>query len=311
MGDKAEVRGQRAVRRQRAEGFQVGVRSTRDPDQSRCARGVAWRIGGSSGAQYFPRSTWRFHTRGGGRWGLVKLVPPSHQRGRAKSGLRVSGNQDDSRMTHGQTVIPMRDGDGGPIAAMHRDGIPSGFLSTVPPAFLAALYRSIAADRESVVLVDTQGGLPIGFVAATCSTGGLYRRVILRQWYRFGWQLLPLVVNPRAVWRILETLTYPLRARNRGDSDPTHSSPGDGEELLAIATLTASRGQGVGRRLIRAVDHWMIQRGVRRYSVVTWAEDSKSNGFYCATGFSLTGTFQHHGNHMNRYVRILSPRDDR
>lgn len=209
------------------------------------------------------------------------------------------------------TVIPMRVGDGGPIAAMHREGIPSGFLSTVPPAFLAALYRSIAADHESVVLVDTRGGLPIGFVAATCSTGGLYRRVILRQWYRFGWQLLPLVLNPRAVWRILETLTYPLRARNRGDVVPTRASPGDGEELLAIASLASSRGQGVGRRLVEAVDHWMILRGVRRYSVVTWAEDPKSNGFYCATGFCLTGRFQHHGNTMNRYVRDLSPEERR
>jgi GNAT superfamily N-acetyltransferase len=226
------------------------------------------------------------------------------------------------------------------IARLHRTGITTGFLSTLGDGFLATLYRGIAADRDSVVFVAvSEDGVPVGFCAGTLDTGKMYRRVLLRRGWVLGIKVLPSLLIPSRVRRMVETVAYALRKKPQDTPviDSTiqrfNSLSNDGikgsqpesltpvttpvisssiqrfnafsfpSELLSIALDSSHRGKGIGRQLVSALDDFFRSRGVKGYKVVTLAEDPISNGFYRGCGLAEAGEFLHHGNRMAEYVK--------
>ena len=185
------------------------------------------------------------------------------------------------------------------VAALHRQCIAEGFLSTLGEGFLARLYRAIASDPGSTVLVPPgeDGSAPQGFVAGTVDTSAMYRRVLGRQWLWFALALAPAALKPATAKRILETMRYGRRA------EAGRQTSGVTAELLAIAVAPGSRGKGVGRSLVAGLEAFFAERGVKEYKVVTSAADPVSNAFYAACGFALRREFAHHGNPMREYVR--------
>jgi GNAT superfamily N-acetyltransferase len=183
------------------------------------------------------------------------------------------------------------------VAALHRQSIAEGFLSTLGERFLARLYRAIAEDPGSAVRVAVAEGAGAleGFVAGTVDTRAMYRRVLGRQWLWFGLLLAPSALKPRVLRRILETMRY---GRTAGVQDPSVRA-----ELLAVAVAPGARGKGVGRSLIAGLEQFYAERGVQTYKVVTAADDPVSNAFYAACGFAPTREFAHHGNPMREYIR--------
>lgn len=190
------------------------------------------------------------------------------------------------------------------VAALHMAGIGTGFLSTLPRGFLARLYRAIAADPQSVVLVSSSQHLNVstpltGFIAGTLDTSALYRRIIRREWFWFSLALAPRAVSPATVRRILETIRY-----GRG---ATQTAGGPSAELLSIAVAESSRKSGVGRALVRAFEQHLctFEPHIAEYKVVTLSTDSVSNGFYASCGFTDARSFTHHGNPMREYRKRL------
>jgi len=183
------------------------------------------------------------------------------------------------------------------VARLHRRSITAGFLSTLGERFLARLYRAIASDSCSAVLVADSGSGIEGFVAGTVDTSAMYRRVLGREWFWFGLALAPSALKPGNVKRMLETLRYGKR------SDVGEQPGAVTAELLAIAVAPQARARGVGRGLVDGLEAFFAGRGVKQYKVITAASDPASNGFYTACGFAPTREFAHHGNPMREYVR--------
>ena len=212
-------------------------------------------------------------------------------------------------MSNDVTVRLLDPSDAEAVARIHREEIASGFLSMLSQKFLARLYRDIAVDCNSVVFVATDSASAdvVGFVAATVSTSGLYKRLLARNALAYVVHLLPLAVKPSMLGRILETLWYPFRTKV-GRSEATSCSTPEAE-LLSIAVSACSRRRGLGQRLVAALDDWFVGRA-SRYAVVTWQEDERANAFYRSRGFVVADSFLHHGHVMQRYLRDVEVRHD-
>jgi hypothetical protein len=168
--------------------------------------------------------------------------------------LRKIGFMAEESRSH--TIITMCPVYARAVACLHAHCIVTGFLSTLGERFLARLYRAIAEDPDSVVLVAlardkrtdrsvcTDSTAVTGFVAGTRSTRGMYRRILHRHWLPFSLLLLPRALSPRVLKYIFETMAYGRRVeRERKRTEAAIDA-----ELLSIAVDPNARGLGPGRR---------------------------------------------------------------
>ncbi|HVM63690.1 MAG TPA: GNAT family N-acetyltransferase [Acidimicrobiales bacterium] len=181
----------------------------------------------------------------------------------------------------GPHVRPGGTGDGAFVAGLHAAGIADGFLSGLGPRFLAVLYRRIALDRDSFLLVaEDDAATRVGFVAGTCGVGRLYRSFLLHDGVRAA---AAAPVRLARSWRhALETLRY-----GSGEDVSEAATPAGASEveLLSVAVVPAARGGGVGGALVGAFVDEVRSRGIGRAAVVVGASNASAVAMYRRAGF--------------------------
>jgi ribosomal protein S18 acetylase RimI-like enzyme len=187
-------------------------------------------------------------------------------------------------------------GEAAAVARLHAGTITGGFLVKLGPRFLASLYRGIAADDQSLVLVARDGGRVIGFCAYTDNVAGLYRRVLRRRALGLALGALPRALDPRILKEVLDTLRYPQKQAT-GDLPAS--------ELLTLGVDGSQRGRGVGRQLVEACIEKARERGQQRVKVLAGAELEPANKLYRSLGFDLATQISQHGEPLNVLVRDL------
>ncbi|MBK6332965.1 MAG: hypothetical protein IPF45_04830 [Thermomonas sp.] len=100
---------------------------------------------------------------------------------------------------------------------MHAANIDQRFLATLGVPFLALMYRAIDEATDSVLLVEESDGRVLGFISGGTGMGSVYRRM-LRKPVALGLSLLPSIVKPARIKRILDILRY-------GRNEPTAQLP--------------------------------------------------------------------------------------
>ncbi|HLX86997.1 MAG TPA: GNAT family N-acetyltransferase [Acidimicrobiales bacterium] len=175
-----------------------------------------------------------------------------------------------------------RETDAAAVAHLHAEQIGEGFLSSLGPRFLEQLYRRIAHDEGSFLLVAERHGTLAGFVAGTTALRRLYAAFLRRDGLRVlagsPWRLV-------TSWRrVVETLRH-----GRTDTGP----PADGE-LLAIAVDPTQRGRGIGAELVHALLGEMARRGAVSVDVVVGADNAAAIALYTSTGFAPLRRFELH-----------------
>lgn len=183
------------------------------------------------------------------------------------------------------------------VAKLHREGIDRGFLATLGEEFLTQMYAAIDAGPDSVLIVESTSGSVTGFVSGAGRMGPIYRRM-LRRPLALALALLPAVVNPTRLRRIIEILRY-----GRADALP----PGVPDpELLSIVVAASSRGQGVADRLYgRLVEHFRL-RGESGFRIVVGSSLAPAHSFYRRMGAQPIGEIEvHRGERSVVYVHRL------
>jgi len=171
-------------------------------------------------------------------------------------------------------------------ARLHRAQLPGSFLASLGPGFLRVLYRRLVVDGASTVLVARAGDEVLGFVAGTEDTGRFMRRFVRRD-------------GPRAaVAGAAGLLRHPVAAVETLRYGPA-SADVDGlpvAELLALAVDPAARRQGLGLRLIRALQDDVRARDVPGMRVTVASENAGAIVAYERAGFRrATRTEVHRG----------------
>ena len=117
------------------------------------------------------------------------------------------------------------------------------FLSFLGPRFLRELYTGILKDPSGIAYVSKTDGYVIGFVAGSDQPIGLYRRLLIKYWWKFGLAALPAFIRkPSVLPRLIRAMKMPNQAL-----------PADRcGTLMSIAVDRTTQGQGVGKKLVHA-----------------------------------------------------------
>jgi ribosomal protein S18 acetylase RimI-like enzyme len=166
------------------------------------------------------------------------------------------------------------------VAELHIQCISQGFLATLGPHFLSLMYEAIDEGDESILHVQRDGGEIIGFVAGANGLGPIYRRMI-RRWPRLVRALIPALLSPLRVWRMLEIIRY-------GSGSP-QSGEFPSAELLAIGVLAPFRSRGHAEALYRALCDSFRGKGIARFRITVGEGLRPAHRFYQRMGAVAAG----------------------
>lgn len=173
--------------------------------------------------------------------------------------------------------------DAGFAASLHTSQISEGFLPRLGTRFLGRLYRRISESCTSFLLIAEIDGQPIGFLAGTESTSGLYKEFALKDGFAAALASAPRLML--ALPRVIETLRHGTRAV---------ATTGRVSELLSVAVDPAAEGRGAGSSLITEFVTESRRRGIGRAHVVVGASNSRAVSVYERAGFAALEEFELH-----------------
>ncbi len=176
---------------------------------------------------------------------------------------------------------------------LHRRSLDQSFLTSLGEPFLQALYEGLLRQGSAFLVTARDGSRLVGFILASTATTRMLP-LVMRSPLRFLWSVLAAIVrHPETAARLVETYSYSRKTASVS------------AELIAIAVQPDLRSQGIGRRLLAALDEAFVSRGVRTYKVTVHREMTDTNRFYRQNGFHLAGTFRLYGVGWNLHVREL------
>ena len=162
------------------------------------------------------------------------------------------------------------------VAKLHIEAIHEGFLSSLGEPFLVPLYEGLATSRSSFLITASDGDDLAGFICGATDTRRAYLDFATsRGAPRAALRLIPRLLSLSTVRRVAETLLYPTK---RTEVELPRA------EILNFCVSADRRGQGVGRRLFRALVDEFSRRGVPDIRIVTGAEQRSAQAFYDRVG---------------------------
>lgn len=189
------------------------------------------------------------------------------------------------------------------VAQLHVSNLDQGFLATLGIRFLALMYQAIDESPVGVLIVaHVSGDGIVGFVSAGGGMKGVYRHM-LRHWWRLGTSLLPVLVSPRKIWRIVEILRYGQQTPG-APASITGSLPKI--ELYSIAVDAAHRGKGYAELLYRGVEQHFRSRGEPAFKIVVGSALTAAHRFYQRMGARVATQMEVHSGEVSAvYVQTL------
>lgn len=159
------------------------------------------------------------------------------------------------------------------VARLHAQGIDQGFLTSLGEKFLALLYETIDRSGTAVLITHAEQGQVVGFVAGTREGLGEIYRALLRRPIRLALSLMPVLLSPAKIWRILEILRHGKDAAGQPSA-----------ELLSIAVDPHWRGRKVADELyLGLVEHFRAQN-TGQFRIVVGYSLAPAHRFYLRMG---------------------------
>jgi len=181
-------------------------------------------------------------------------------------------------------------------AALHIQGIKSGFISSLGSGFVTALYEAVANSSSSFGFAVEDDERVVGFVTFTSNINRLYKSVIARRGFRMAAILAGKILSLKRIKKVLETLFYPARA----GMGQTASA-----ELLSIVVCEDRRKQGLGTELVITSLQQCRRLGLEKVKVLVAADNEPANKLYRKCGFKFVRLIKNHGILSNIYeVRV-------
>ncbi len=178
-------------------------------------------------------------------------------------------------------------------AALHIQGISTGFISSLGIDFVTALYEAIGESESSFGFAAEENGRVLGFVAFTTNINKLYKSVVLKKGWRFVLLLAGNMFSLKRIKKVFETLVYPTRIKKMNLPSA---------ELLSIVVADESQGKGLGGQLLQKGLAECAKRGIEKVKVLVGADNKPANKLYLKRGFELVEQIDSHGVVSNIYV---------
>ena len=185
------------------------------------------------------------------------------------------------------------------VATLHASSINQGFLATLGVPFLTLMYRAIDNAPDSILLTEDQDGEVLGFVAGGCGMASIYKSM-LRRPFLLGWTLLPALVRPSRLIKIVEILRY--------KPDRSIAATVPKAELLSIAVDARHRGTGIAEALYQRLGAHVAEQGLAGFRITVGKTLEPAHRFYRRMGASPIGEIRvHEGDASVVYVQWVLP----
>ena len=182
------------------------------------------------------------------------------------------------------------------VAALHAASIDQGFLATLGLPFLALMYRAIDEATDSVLLVEEKEGRVLGFISGGMGMRPIYRSM-LRKPIAVGLALMPSILKPSRVSRILDILRY-------GRHESTGRLPR--AELLSLAIVPEARGSGMAERLYCRLATHFRDAGEGGFKIMVGDALAPAHRFYRRMGAVPAGRAEvHEGQSSTLYIHTV------
>ena len=180
------------------------------------------------------------------------------------------------------------------LALLHKQGIPTGFLSKQPLWFLEALYRYLISNE--IVYVAKDSNKIIGFVAGSVNTQSLYKKFLKTNYLVLFRFMVKNIFSYQFIRKVYETFLAPKKTKIENDNLP---------ELLSIVVDIDYYGKGIGRKLVNLLEKEFKSQGFDKYKVIV-GDSLEANKFYKSLGFKLYKKIElHKGDISNIYIKNL------
>jgi len=177
-------------------------------------------------------------------------------------------------------------------AAIHIEGQPHTFLSSLGAGFVARLFEYTVHSPAGLGFVAVEGGKVIGFVVGTESNAKLFRYVTRRGFVPLASALLGHVLrHPSIIPKLVETLRYPSAVQEQ-----PHEA-----ESLSRGVRGDWQGKGVGSLLWAAVTAEARRRGAEEILTTVDQAHGVINAWHRARKHKLVRTMTLYGRMMNVY----------
>ncbi len=179
------------------------------------------------------------------------------------------------------------------IARLHKEYIASGFLSSMGTPLLELVYNSMINSDVAFCIVARDDTRVIGFASGTTSMSGFYKQFIKDNFFRTFVLLIPKVLNPSYMKKILESLFYPIRKKKDMPD----------AELLSIVVNKDYQGKGISRDLFLELVCEFRKRNVNKFKVVAGNNLLAARKFYEKMGGVLLDEIEvHDGEKSKVYI---------
>lgn len=180
------------------------------------------------------------------------------------------------------------------VARLHVRCLDRSFLATLGEGFLAQMYAAIDATPGALLLTEERDGEVVGFITGGTGMGAIYRRMMRRP-VRLGLALLPALVRPAKLRRIVEILRY------SGDGGLPADVPEP--ELLSLAVAPEWRGKSIADSLYARLAEAFKSQGVDAFRIIVGAALAPAHRFYKRMGAVPEGEVEvHAGESSTVYV---------
>lgn len=184
------------------------------------------------------------------------------------------------------------------IAELHKQGIPTGFISSLNTKVVKRLYETIIKNEICFVLKEDEK--VVGFVSCAIDTGKLYKKFIKANFFSVLPFFVLKVFNISFLQKIFETLKAPKKVK---DNKPNLEIP----ELLSIVIDTNQQAKGLGKKLLDALENELTKRKINKYKVVAGEILISANKFYLKYDFKLSHKIElHKGSISNVFTKTLT-----
>jgi len=182
-------------------------------------------------------------------------------------------------------------------AAIHIEGQPHTFLSSLGPEFVAKLFAYTVRSPYGFGFVAVEGEEVVGFVVGTESNARLFPDVLRRRFVPLAFALLRQVLrHPSILPKLIETLRYPSVVQEQAGE----------AESLSRGVRRDWQGKGIGSLLWAAVTSEARRRGATH--IITTVDEAHGviNAWHRARHHELVRTFSLYGRTMNVYRIALN-----
>lgn len=180
------------------------------------------------------------------------------------------------------------------VVEIHLATFQGFFLTFMGRGFLRQMYTAYTKHPQSDILIATENGKTVGFLAYSQQMSGLYKYMIKHRLVQFAWYSLGAFLRkPKVFMRLVRAFLKPGEAQR----DEKYV------ELASIGVHPDAKGKGVGSHLIEALKNAVDFDDFAYITLETDVVDNAAaNQFYVKNGFHIVREYRtHEGRKMYEY----------